>query len=69
LLPQEKNESRAAMDATRFDNFMKDQIEKIKAVKEEADKDASHDLGDGFILDWINGKSEVFREEWEKDHS
>lgn len=57
------------MDTTRFDTFMKDQIEKIKAVKTEADSSAGHDLGDGFIHDWINEKSEVFREEWEKDHS
>jgi hypothetical protein len=57
------------MDATRFDSFMKDQIKKIKAVKTEADSSAGHDLGDSFIYNWINEKSEVFREEWERDHS
>ena len=57
------------MDKTRLDLFMKDQVEKIKAIKAEADKDASHDLGDGFIHDWINEKSEIFRKQWEKDHT
>ena len=57
------------MDATKFETFMLDQIEKIKAVKKEADEKASHDLGDGFVHDWINEKSEIFREQWEKDHT
>jgi len=57
------------MDATRFKTFMTDQTEKIKTVKAEADSSAGHDLGDGFIHDWINEKSEVFRKQWEKDHT
>jgi hypothetical protein len=57
------------MDKTKFDIFMKDQVEKIKAVKTEADSSAGHDLGDGFIYNWINEKSEVFRKQWEKDHT
>jgi len=57
------------MDATRFEDFMKDQIKKIETTKADADKKAGHDLGDGFIHDWIDEKSATFREQWEKDHS
>ena len=57
------------MDATRFQQFMKDQIEEIQTVKEKADKEAGHNLGDDFVHDWINEESEVFREKWKTDHS
>lgn len=56
------------MDA-KFDNFMKDQVKKIKSTKAEADKKAGHDLGDGFIHDWIKNNSALFRKQWEKDHT
>lgn len=57
------------MDNTRFEQFMKDQVTEIRAVKKEADKKAGRDLGDGFIIDWINENSALFREQWEKDRT
>lgn len=57
------------MDKTQFDVFMHDQVREIESAKKEANKKAAHDLGDGFIHDWINEKSEIFRQKWEKDHT
>jgi len=56
------------MDSTQFKEFMTDQVERIRVVKSDADKTAGKDLGDGFIIDWINNNSALFREQWEKDH-
>ena len=57
------------MDNTRFKDFMKDQMQRIKVEKANADSTAGKDLGDGFIHDWIHDNSATFRENWEKDHS
>ncbi len=57
------------MDATRFEQFMNDQIKEIHTVKKEANEKAGRDLGDGFLHDWIKEESEIFREQWEKDHT
>ncbi len=56
------------MDSTRFEQFMNDQLEKIRTVKKKADKKAGRDLGDGFLHDWIKEESRIFRKQWDKDH-
>ncbi len=57
------------MDSTRFEKFMRDQMDEIKSVKKEADTTAGKDLGDDFVIDWIENNSALFREQWEKDHT
>lgn len=55
-------------DMSRYNKFLKDEIDEINQYKWLTSEAAGYDLGLTACEDWIDRFAGVFREEWEKEH-